>query len=137
MHYQSSVILLLILSSFPFPLAAQCSILGTTTVGAQASQLSACQTFSGSIALATDAPQTVDFGGLSFVDGDFVGDTAFDVAMVSANSLQNITGTFKLNNMSSLYILNMEHLGGIGQSTQGGIDWQGIPCCRRSTLAAA
>ena len=101
---------------------------GTTTVGAaEATQLAACPTFQGSIAIATDAPGTVDFGMMGSVDGDFVADTAENVQTLSANSIANITGTFKMNNMSQLYTLNMNNLRGVGQANQGGINWQGLP----------
>ena len=69
----------------------------------------------------------MDFGGLGSIDGDLIADTANNVATLTANSVQNITGQFKLNNMSALYTLNMQQLRGVGQGNSGGINWQGLP----------
>ena len=77
--------------------------------------------------MATDAPNSLDFGGLGTIDGDLIADTAINVASLTANSIKNITGQFKLNNMSSLVTLQMQQLRGIGQQNLGGISWQGLP----------
>ena len=103
--------------------------MGTTTIGSQATQLSACPTFQGSIAIATDAPSTIDFGGLGSIDGDLIADTALNVNTLTANSVKNITGQFKMNNMSALLNLEMQQLRGVGQigKPNTGINWQGLP----------
>lgn len=101
--------------------------MGTTTVGAQATQLSPCSTFSGSIALATDAPPNVDFGNLGSIDGDLIADTVTNVVSLTANSLKNITGQFKMNNMTNLFTLQLQQLRGVGRGTSGGLNWQGLP----------
>ncbi|KAL9049110.1 MAG: hypothetical protein Q9162_007381 [Coniocarpon cinnabarinum] len=107
--------------------AAQCSVQGTTTVGAEATQLGSCPTFSGNIAIATDAPGTVDFGMLGAIDGDLIANNAQNVATLTANNVANITGTFRMINMTSLFTMNMMGLRGVGQGNRGGIAWDTLP----------
>lgn len=95
-------------------------------MGAQASQLAACSTFQGSIAVATDAPDTVDFGNLGSIEGDLVLQNVAGVTTLRADTLTKVTGKFTMNNVTSLSTLSMQQLRGIGQGTQGGVYWQGL-----------
>ena len=69
----------------------------------------------------------MDFGQLGAINGDLVVDTANQVSTLTGNSIANITGQFKLNNLTSLFTLNMQGLRGVGRDSQGGILWQGLP----------
>ncbi|KAI4732115.1 GPI-anchored cell wall organization protein Ecm33 [Aureobasidium sp. EXF-10728] len=91
---------------------SSCSVSGTTTINspADASALSACQTFSGSIAIATGLGQAVTIPGVRRITGDLVANNNSLIPSISADSLQTIGGAFILNELQILSTLSFPQL---------------------------
>lgn len=115
------------------PIAQNSCSASTTTVrsAADASGLSACQTFSGSVAIATDASGVMDFGNLGSIDGDLEAVNAVNVVTLQGNSLQSITGSFTMTNMTNLFTLSMPML-----SEVGSIDWTTINNLQKASFGS-
>jgi hypothetical protein len=103
---------------------AQCSTSATLTVvsPADASGLSSCKTFSGSIAIATEAAGDFSFPSVRRVTGDLTATGATNVTSVSADSIESIGGDFAFNNLQNLNTLNFLQLTEVGK-----LDFSGLP----------
>jgi len=91
---------------------SSCSVSGTTTINspADASALSACQTFSGSIAIASGLGAPVSIPGVRRITGDLVATNNSQIPSISADSLQTIGGAFKLDELQILSTLSFPQL---------------------------
>jgi hypothetical protein len=91
---------------------SSCSVSGTTTIQspADASALSACSTFSGSIAIASGLGAPVSIPGVKRITGDLVATNNSQIPSISADSLQVIGGMFKLDELQILSTLSFPQL---------------------------
>jgi hypothetical protein len=91
---------------------SSCSVSGTTTIQspADASALSACSTFSGSIAIASGLGAPVSFPGVKRITGDLVATNNSQIPSISADSLQVIGGAFRLDELQILSTLSFPQL---------------------------
>ncbi|KAG9951399.1 GPI-anchored cell wall organization protein Ecm33, partial [Aureobasidium melanogenum] len=89
-----------------------CSVSGTTTLQspADASALSSCTTFSGSIAIATGVTQGMNIPGVRTITGDLVATNNSLIPSISGDSLQIIGGAFNLNELQILSTLSFPQL---------------------------
>lgn len=104
--------------------AASCSAEGTATVVSpgDATALSACKTFTGSVAIATEAAGSFDFGNLGSITGDLMVTGATNVSAISANNLGSIGGKFTVDNLQTLSTLSFTALTEVGS-----LDLSGLP----------
>lgn len=91
---------------------SSCSVSGTTTLNspADASALSSCTTFSGSIAIATGVTQGINIPGVRRITGDLVANNNSLIPSISGDSLQTIGGAFILNELQVLSTLSFPQL---------------------------
>lgn len=96
----------------------------TTTIqnGGDASALGSCQTYSGSIAVATGNSDDLDFGSLRGISGSLIVSEVDQLTSISGSSLQSIGDTFRLENVQILSTLNFPQLSQVGT-----VDWTGLP----------
>lgn len=101
---------------------AACS--GTTTIqnSGDASGLASCQTYSGTIAIATNTAEDIAIDGVKEIDGDLVVKNANNVGSISADDLETITGKFSLAGVRQLTSLDFPSLTKVDI-----IDWQTLP----------
>ncbi|KAF2201993.1 GPI-anchored cell wall organization protein Ecm33 [Delitschia confertaspora ATCC 74209] len=92
--------------------AASCSVSATSTIqnSGDATQLASCTTFSGSIAIATQAAGDINISGLRKIDGDLIMKNNTAVNSLSADSLEVITGQFALDGVQGLTRLSFPKL---------------------------
>lgn len=103
--------------------AAACS--GTSTIqnsGDASAIAQACSTFSGTIAVATQAADELKLDGLQEIDGDLVVKNANDLGSIGADSLTTITGKFMLSGVRQLTNLEFPELTEVGS-----IEWRTLP----------
>ena len=96
----------------------------TTTISnaAEASGLSGCTTFSGSIAIATGTTDNIMLDGVRVIDGDLIASNVSQLTSISSSSLTRITGSFTLQTDEILSTLNFPQL-----SEVKSIEWEGLP----------
>lgn len=82
----------------------------TITAGADASALSGCATYSGSIAIATGLGDAINIPGIKKINGDLVSTNNSQIPSISADSLQTIGGAFKLDGLTVLSTLSFPQL---------------------------
>lgn len=102
-----------------------CSFSTTATVQnvGDASAIAACTTYTGDIAIATNAVGELDFNQpLVRINGDITVMNAPNLTSLTGDSLQTVDGTWTLNNVQTLNTLNFPQL-----SAVGAIDWEGLP----------
>ncbi|WPH01086.1 Hypothetical protein R9X50_00392100 [Acrodontium crateriforme] len=99
--------------------ASSCSA-STTTLHSQAdaTALSACQTFTGTVALATDAAGSIDISGVEEITGSLIGNNVTGLTTLSADNLQKIGDTFSLQACTILSGLTFPALVNVAK-----IDW--------------
>lgn len=84
-----------------------------------ATAVAGCSTYSGSVTIATSAPQQLSLDtSLQEIDGDLEVVNATDLASLSFGSLQRISGAFHLEALTALTDLRMPQLTRVGS-----IDW--------------
>ncbi|KAI9796901.1 MAG: hypothetical protein M1835_002742 [Candelina submexicana] len=107
--------------------AAQCST-ATATIqnSGDASALATCTTFSGDIAIATQASGTIALNGISRLNGNLLVDGAANLTSLSADSLTSISKQFLLNRDYLLSTLNFPQL-----SQVGSISWSALPALQQ------
>ncbi|KAK5173237.1 cell wall protein Ecm33 [Saxophila tyrrhenica] len=103
---------------------AQCSVSGTTTISntAQASALSSCTTFSGSVAVATDVSGDLRFDVPKKITGDLVVDKNRVLTSLFIDDLGEIGGGFVLGDFPALSRFRLWSL-----TIVGTIDWHDLP----------
>ncbi|KAK4549771.1 hypothetical protein LTR36_005072 [Oleoguttula mirabilis] len=104
--------------------AAQCSAAATTTLqsAADASALSSCSTFSGSIAIATGTTDAIALDGITRITGSLVADNVTQITQLSGDSLAIIDDSFTLNSLTILSTLSFPRLESVAT-----IDWTALP----------
>ncbi|KAI5208375.1 hypothetical protein AUEXF2481DRAFT_41220 [Aureobasidium subglaciale EXF-2481] len=102
---------------------SSCSVSGTTTINAaaDASALSGCSTFSGSIAIATGLGEAVSIPGVRRITGDLTATNNSLIPSISADSLQVIGGAFTLTELQVLSTLSFPQL-----SQVDSIEWNAL-----------
>jgi hypothetical protein len=85
--------------------------------------ISACETFTGSIAIATEIPDSdsVDLDGVQHIIGNLIASES-SIRSMTANFLAEISGIFELSNLDNLEVLIFPHLSRVGQ-----IMWRNLP----------
>jgi len=102
--------------------AASCSAATTTIQNAgDASALSGCSTFSGSIAIATGTTDSIALDGIQKIQGSLIANNVTGMSSLSASTLQTITDTFSLQDMTILTNLNFPVLTNVET-----IDWNAL-----------
>lgn len=101
---------------------AQCSGTSTLQSAADASALSSCSTFSGSIAIATGTTDSIALNGINRITGSLTADNVTEMTELSADSLQIIDDSFTLNSLTILSTLNFPELTSVAT-----IDWTALP----------
>lgn len=112
---------------------AQCSTSGTLTIqnAGDATALASCQTYSGSIAIATSTTDDINISGITKLDGDLYAKNVNNLNSLGADSLQEISGSFTLDGIRSLNELNFPEL-----TTVGDIEWNTLPSLNQLTFTA-
>jgi hypothetical protein len=102
----------------------ECSVSGTATIQNQgdATALASCSTFSGSIAVATGTTDNINIASVRAVTGDVVIQNAPNITTFGADSLQQIGGSFTLNNCQILSSLTFPDLTSVGD-----LDFDALP----------
>jgi hypothetical protein len=103
--------------------AASCSA-STTTIqnAADASALATCQTFTGSIAIATGTTDSIALDGIQRITGSLIADNVTQMTSLSGDSLAIIGDSFSLTSMTILSTLNFPAL--VNVQT---IEWTALP----------
>jgi hypothetical protein len=109
--------------------AASCSVSATTTIqnSGDATAFASCKTFTGSIAIKTDAPGPIALDGIQTLKGNLVVNNNSAIGEISANSLTKIDGDFALSDCSSLNNINFPELKSVKA-----IRWIGLPLLRNT-----
>lgn len=115
----------------PFAAAASCSGPLTIQNSGDASPLAACQTYSGSITIATQAANQVRIDTVQEIDGDLNVVSANNLGSVAADSLTTISGTFKLQGVRQLTEVDFPKLTDVGA-----IDWKTLPALNGLSFGA-
>lgn len=110
---------------------AQCS--GTTTIStqAQATSLSSCSQYSGSIIIDSSASGSISVGGIQTITGDLSVNNATQLTALSATQLKTITGTFQLQSLQILSTLSFPALSGVNN-----VYWQALPAIQTLSFAS-
>ncbi|KAK3673731.1 cell wall protein Ecm33 [Recurvomyces mirabilis] len=103
---------------------SSCSVSGTTTIQSQgdATALAACQTFTGSIAIASTAVNQIALDGIQRISGSLIANNVTQVTALSGSSLTQIDDSFMLNGLTILTSLNFPRLEAVDT-----IDWEALP----------
>ncbi|KAL1864176.1 hypothetical protein VTK73DRAFT_6111 [Phialemonium thermophilum] len=103
--------------------AAQCSkATATINAPADATGLSSCRTYQGSILINTGAQGNIDLSGIERITGDLICENNGVVSSIAGSTLGTIEGDFKLTNLSVLNNLGFPSL-----KTVGSILWTSLP----------
>ncbi|KAF2142457.1 uncharacterized protein K452DRAFT_286873 [Aplosporella prunicola CBS 121167] len=100
--------------------ANSCSASATSTIAAANDVPTGCATFSGSLAIATDAPGTLDIQGIKKITGSLYANNVSALSSLSADSLEEIDN-FELTDLEILSNLNFPKLTKVGS-----IKWAGL-----------
>ncbi|KAF2642271.1 hypothetical protein P280DRAFT_262157 [Massarina eburnea CBS 473.64] len=103
--------------------AASCSTSATATISnsGDASAIASCSTYSGSIAVATGMSDDLMLGSLKEISGDLIIEKNSNIKRVQADSLETITGEFRLNDDSQLAGLQFAKLNKVKSLTLTGL----------------
>jgi len=103
--------------------SAVCST-ATTTIqnSGDASALATCSTFSGTIAIATNAAGDLAFDGIQKLDGSIIAKNVDGLTSISGNDMQEITGDFILTEDTNVQTLNFPQLTNVDT-----IQWISVP----------
>lgn len=89
--------------------------------------MASCKTFSGNIAIKTDAPGPIALDGIQTLKGNLVVNNNSAIQEISANSLTSIQGDFSISDCSALNKLTFPALKSVTA-----IRWIGIPLLRNT-----
>lgn len=85
----------------------------------------------GNIIVSASAGDTVDLQSIASIDGDLTVDSVGSLISFSGTDVNEITGTFSLNNLTLLSTLSMASLTNVGT-----IDWTSLPALNSLTFTA-
>ncbi|KAL1634282.1 cell wall protein Ecm33 [Diplodia intermedia] len=96
---------------------------GTTTIGSseEASALASCTTYSGTVAIATDAAKNVALDGLEVINGNLTADNATELYNLSGNALRYVDN-FYLRELTALSSMDFPLLTSVDV-----IEWSALP----------
>jgi hypothetical protein len=102
---------------------AACSHTATSTIqnSGDASAIATCKTFSGNIAIKTDAAGPIALDGVQVIDGTLSVENNKEIQQISADSLEEITSEFVLKEAPKLNIVSFPKL-----KTVGALQWIGL-----------
>ncbi|KAI5359895.1 putative Receptor L-domain superfamily [Septoria linicola] len=112
---------------------AQCGESGSTTTlqsAADATGLSGCSTYSGSIAISTSTTENINLAGISTIEGSLVADNVTGIVQISAPDLEEIGDTFDLNGLTILSTLSFPRLAKVDT-----ISWIALPALQGLTFS--
>ncbi|KAJ8108180.1 hypothetical protein OPT61_g8354 [Boeremia exigua] len=103
---------------------SSCSNSATTTIqnAGDATALAACSTFSGSIAVATGTTEDIALNGIKVLKGNLVATENANMKRLSADSLEELDGSFTLTGLTRLYGLEFPKLKKVES-----IKWSALP----------
>ncbi|KAI7002295.1 hypothetical protein KC366_g19313, partial [Hortaea werneckii] len=103
---------------------SSCSVSSTTTIqnGGDASAIASCSTFSGSIAIATGVGGDINMDGIQKIEGSLEAKNVSQLTGLSSGTLEVITDSFTLNEVSLLSTLNFARLTDVSK-----VEWEGLP----------
>ncbi|KAF1834974.1 GPI-anchored cell wall organization protein Ecm33 [Decorospora gaudefroyi] len=104
--------------------AASCSTSATKTIqnAGDATALAGCETFTGSIAIATSTTEDIALNGVQKIVGDLIATNNSDIKQISGDSLTQLDGEMHLDGLTSLYALNFPALKSVDTIT-----WNALP----------
>ncbi|KAF2002712.1 hypothetical protein P154DRAFT_135481 [Amniculicola lignicola CBS 123094] len=104
--------------------AASCSVSATSTIqnSGDATGLASCKTFTGSIAIATGTTDSIAINGVTKIQGNLVASNASQLQQLSGDSLEEITGTFLLDDVQVLNTVSFPKLTKVNT-----IRWNALP----------
>lgn len=104
--------------------AASCTISATATVSnaADATALSSCSTFSGSIAIATSTTDDIVLDGIKKLSGNLIASNNSNVKRISASGLTTLDGEMQLDGLTALRAVDFPVLKNIDS-----IKWNALP----------
>lgn len=115
--------------------ASPCSVASTSTItnAVQAASIgAACQTFTGSLAIATDATDAIDISGIQrFKNGGLYAANNNILPSLTGNTLTTIDDAFTLNNVTSLNAIVFPMLTSVGS-----LNWQALASLYSVTLTS-
>ena len=96
----------------------------TFTIGsaAEATALSDCTTLKGDVLIPATSDPQIDLSGPRQIDGDLTLENNGQIISLSSTSLNSVSGTFRLANVTLLSTLNLPALTSVGTIT-----WQSLP----------
>lgn len=94
----------------------------TVNSAADATALSSCRTLKGNVVIGPDTGDTIDLSGPGQIDGDLTMTSNGRIVSLSSTSLNSISGTFKLQNITILSTLSFPALQSVGA-----ISFQSLP----------
>lgn len=112
---------------------AQCGEEGATTTiqsAADATGLSGCSTYSGSIAISTSTTDNIDLAGISRIDGSLIADNVTGIVQLGASDLEEIGERFDLNGLTILSTLSFPRLAKVDT-----INWIALPALQGLTFS--
>jgi hypothetical protein len=101
-----------------------CSVSATKTIqnAGDATALSSCSTFTGSIAVATSTTDDIALNGIKKINGDLVATNNSNMKRISADSLEEVDGSIQFDGLTRLYAVDMPKL-----KTVETIKWNALP----------
>lgn len=114
----------LALTGSAYAQSSGCSVSATSTIqnAGDATALSSCATFSGSIAIATGTTDDIALNGIKKLNGNLVATNNSNMKRISADSLEEVDGSVELDGLTRLYAIDMPKL-----KTVETIKWNALP----------
>lgn len=112
---------------------AQCGSGGTTTIqsNSDATALANCQTYSGSIAIATGTTDNIQLDGIQSISGSLIANNVTQMTSLEASTLSEIGEEFNLNGLTVLSTLNFPSLKKVDT-----IEWIALPALQGLSFTA-
>lgn len=112
---------------------AACGSGGTTTIqsNADATKLASCQTYSGSIAIATGTTDNIQLSSVREITGSLIANNVTQMTQLSADSLRTIGDSFSLTSLTILSTLNFPQLTKVDT-----IEWTALPALQGLSFAS-
>lgn len=113
--------------------AAQGPCGGTATIqnAGDASALSACETFSGDIVIATGTTDNIALDGIQTLDGSLRATGVENLTQISSSTLEIITDTFELKELQILSTMDFPRLSNVDK-----IKWEALPALQQLTFTS-
>ncbi|KAF3760661.1 hypothetical protein M406DRAFT_108192 [Cryphonectria parasitica EP155] len=108
--------------------ASSCSSATFTITASSDAAIASCTTLTGDVVISEDAGTVVDLGSVESIEGSLSADSLALISL-SSSSLNSISDTFLLNNLTTLATLSFTAL-----ETVGSIQWQTLPALNSLTF---